>query len=109
MASSVSSEHAFLSAGITICKRCSQLKVDIIEALQFIKCIYHQDLLFHEEPSTALEAEKSCEDIGGTVKEGNSHGKVGGERGWDDFLGDPKDDEGLQNVDSDDVFVQPIV
>jgi len=83
--------------------------VDIVEALQFMKCIYCQDLLFCEEPSTALEAEELCEDIGGTVEGGNGHGEVGGERGWDNLLGDLEDNEGFQDIDSDSVFVQPIV
>jgi hypothetical protein len=58
MASSVSSERAFSSAGITITKRRNRLKPDIIEALQFLKCIYRRELLFREEPSTALEVEE---------------------------------------------------
>lgn len=43
MASSVSSERAFSSAGITITKRRNRLKGDIMEALQFLKSFYrHQ-------------------------------------------------------------------
>jgi hypothetical protein len=38
MASSVSSERAFSQGGITISKRRSSLKGDIVEALQCIKC-----------------------------------------------------------------------
>ncbi|PCH40503.1 hypothetical protein WOLCODRAFT_57295, partial [Wolfiporia cocos MD-104 SS10] len=37
MASSVSSERAFSSAGITISKRRNHLKADIVEALQLLK------------------------------------------------------------------------
>jgi hypothetical protein len=55
MASSVSSERAFSSAGITISKRRNRLKPDIVEALQFLKCSYHWDLLFREEASTLHE------------------------------------------------------
>lgn len=55
MASSVSSKWAFSSAGIIISKHCNWLKVDIIKPLQFLKCIYHHNLLFHEEHSTELE------------------------------------------------------
>ena len=107
MASSVSSERAFSSAGITICKRRSRLKPDIVEALQFMKCIYHRELLFHEEPSTAFEAEESFGNTGGAVEEA---GGVGGEKCWDELLGDLEDDESFQDVDdSDDVFVQTIV
>ena len=45
MASSVSSEWAFSSAGITICKRCNRLDADIVEALQCLKSLLHQDLM----------------------------------------------------------------
>ena len=48
MASSVSSERAFSSAGITLSKRRNRLQADIVEALQFMKCIFHQDLIFRE-------------------------------------------------------------
>ena len=40
MASSVSSECAFSSAGITVSKRRNQLKGDIVEALQCMKMVY---------------------------------------------------------------------
>lgn len=48
MASSVSSERAFSSAGITISKRRNRLKGDIVEALQCLKCLYHNELIFRE-------------------------------------------------------------
>ena len=48
MASSVSSECAFSSAGITLSKRRNRLKGDIVEALQCLKCMYHNDLIFRE-------------------------------------------------------------
>ena len=48
MASSVLSEHAFSSAGITLSKRHNQLKGDIVEALQCLKCMYHNNLIFQE-------------------------------------------------------------
>lgn len=63
MALSVSSERAFSSAGIMICKHCSQLKPDIVEALQFMKCLYCQELLFREEPSTAFEGEEELFEV----------------------------------------------
>ena len=47
MASSVSSERAFSSAGITICKRRNHLDADIVEALQCLKSLIHQDLMVH--------------------------------------------------------------
>ena len=54
MASSVSSERAFSSAGITISKHRNRLKGNIVEALQCLKCIYRNDLIFREV-ITALE------------------------------------------------------
>ena len=58
MASSVSSERAFSQGGITISKRRSSLKGDIVEALQCIKCGIRSDLLFREAgPSSSTEAD----------------------------------------------------
>ena len=53
MASSVSSERAFSSAGITISKRRNRLKEDVVEALQCLKCLYHEDLIFREVLTSA--------------------------------------------------------
>ena len=105
MASSVSSECAFSSAGITISRCRSQLKPDIVEALQFMKCVYRRELLFCEAPSSVLEAEESFEGTGDAVREEGG----AGEKGWDDFVGDLQDDGEFQGVDSDDVFVQAIM
>jgi hypothetical protein len=55
MASSVSSERAFSSAGITICKRCNRLDGDIVEALQCLKALLHQDITLRYIPSVADE------------------------------------------------------
>lgn len=60
MASSVSSERAFSSAGITISKRRNRLKRDIVEALQCLKCLYRNDLIFREV-ITAFEEELDLE------------------------------------------------
>lgn len=58
MASSVSSERAFSSAGIMISKGRNRLKVDIVEALQVLKVAYHQNVIFCEAPIlTELEIE----------------------------------------------------
>lgn len=58
MASSVSSERAFSSAGITISKRRNRLKGDIVEALQFLKVFFRSDLIFREpQPCSILEEE----------------------------------------------------
>ena len=57
MASSVSSEHAFLSAGITLSKRRNRLQADIVKALQFLKCSFNSNLIFHEVSTLAEEEE----------------------------------------------------
>jgi hypothetical protein len=62
MASSVSSERAFSSAGITISKRRNRLKGDIVEALQCMKMIYRSDLIFREVP-LLKELEQELEDL----------------------------------------------
>ena len=61
MASSVSSERAFSLAGITLSKRCNRLQADIVEALQFMKCLFHRDLIFREV-CTSMEEETILED-----------------------------------------------
>jgi hypothetical protein len=62
MASSVSSERAFSSAGLTISKRRNRLKGDIVEALQCLKSMYHNDIIFREV-AAATEEEKDLEDM----------------------------------------------
>ena len=62
MASSVSSEHAFSSAGITLSKHCNWLKGDIVEALQCLKCMYHNNLIFCKVV-VATEKEEELEDM----------------------------------------------
>ncbi|KAF8219437.1 hypothetical protein L208DRAFT_1340019 [Tricholoma matsutake] len=100
MVSSVSSKHAFSSVGITISKHRNWLKLDIVEALQFLKCIYRRDLLFHEEPSTELEVELDEYEDG---VQGDAE-KVG----WDELISDLADDKGFVDHDDDDVYVQDI-
>jgi hypothetical protein len=53
MASSVSSERAFSSAGITISKRRNRLKGDIVEAIECVKCLLHHHLIFR--PTVTLD------------------------------------------------------
>ena len=53
--------HAFSSAGITISKHCNRLKGDIIEALQCLKIIYRNDLLFREVVGT-MDLEREMEE-----------------------------------------------
>jgi hypothetical protein len=89
MASSVSSERAFSSAGITISKRRNRLKKDIVEALQCLKCMYHNNLIFRDV-TTASEEVKDMEqepllymDVDINVMEDAS--------GWDDMVEDESD------------------
>ncbi len=84
MASLVLSERAFLSAGITISKRRNRLLGDIVEALQFLKCLLRKDLIFRElQPSTILEEEfdKVLEDDGDPEWEDEEPMK-----GWDELF-----------------------
>jgi hypothetical protein len=103
MASSVASERAFSSAGITVSKRRNRLKPDVIEALQFLKCVFRRDLLFREEPSTEYELEESNDRAAG--------GKLGdsGAKEYEDLEdADPPEDEGPEDYDEDEVFVQQL-
>ena len=58
MASSVSSERVFSSAGITICKQHNHLDADIIESLQCLKTFIQQDLMAHDVVSIAEEEQE---------------------------------------------------
>jgi hypothetical protein len=95
MSSSISSEHAFLQGGITISKQHSYLKGDIVEALQYIKCAIHHDLLFRElAPSSILEAEETSnqepENTGARGDLGESDIE---EISWERLLIEGEDDE----------------
>ena len=83
MASSISSEQAFSSAGITISRCHNQLKPDVVEALQFLKCIYHRDLLFQDD----LHAETEVEELEGGGHEGVNPSSAE-EGGWDVLIED---------------------
>ena len=69
MASSVSSERVFSSAGITLSKRRNRLQADIVEALQFLKWAFKSNLtsIFREASTTAEEEILDCD--GSTVNE----------------------------------------
>ena len=49
MVSSVASKRIFHSAGVKTGKHHSELDPDLFEALPFFRCVYHPELLFHEE------------------------------------------------------------
>lgn len=93
MASSVSSERAFSSAGITISKRRNQLKADIVEALQCLKCLIKRNILFrdYDDPSVATEV--------GEAQPGVQDSDVALE--WDALVDDLEDDKGY--VDDNEV------
>jgi len=55
MASSVSSERIFHSAGIKMGKHRSGLDPDLFEALSFLGCAHRPELLFHQEFSAEWE------------------------------------------------------
>ena len=102
MASSVSSERAFLSAGITISKQRNRLGADVVEALQFLKCWFQCELIFCDDPSVATEYE--CE------REHGSQSADGEKTGWDSHIyGDEEDicrnDPEPDGDDNDDVFL----
>lgn len=71
MASSVSSERAFSSAGLTITKRRNRLKADIVEALQALNCAIRNDLLIRPQGTTLEEDEgfSSDDEEGGETAE----------------------------------------
>ena len=90
MASSVSSERAFSQGGITISKRRSCLKGDIVEALQCVKCAIWHDLLFQEPaPSSMMEMDDDG-DLEGDDIDGESSGS--GEKGWEELIIDDEDE-----------------
>jgi hypothetical protein len=84
MASSVLSERAFSSAGITISKRRNRLKADIVEALQFLKCMIRRDIIFRETPSASTEDEDEF-DFGLTPEESQAE-QEHYPTSWDDLL-----------------------
>ena len=93
MASSVSSERAFSSAGITISKRHSRLKGDIVEALQFLKCLIRQDLIFRADHSESLDTDLDEEDGLFEDNVGLSAHEIEKSTLWDDVWLEDEDDE----------------
>jgi hypothetical protein len=94
MASSVSSERAFSSAGITISKHRNRLKPDVVEALQCLKFMIKRDLFFRFNPSIAAD-EMQQEDAASELdlEAGDSKGQS-----WDEMWivdDDDTDDEAV--------------
>ena len=73
-----------------------------MEALQFLKCLYHHDLLFCEEASTQFEMEES-DQLRAVVE------NVGDLEGWDRIIEDLDDDEGFMDHDGEEIFIQEVV
>ncbi|KAJ7659106.1 ribonuclease H-like domain-containing protein [Mycena polygramma] len=88
MSSSVSSERAFSSAGITISKRRNRLKSDIVEALQVLKCMLRKDLIFRKS---------SLMDESDDVEQDDN----GNDEPWDVILEDDPDDYDADSEMSD--------
>ncbi|KIL54468.1 hypothetical protein M378DRAFT_92486, partial [Amanita muscaria Koide BX008] len=82
MATSVSSERAFSSAGITISKRRNRLKADIVEALQCLKCMIKRNLMFREADDPTVSGERQL-----------VSNKTQDSDGWDKMVTDLAEDE----------------
>ncbi|KAF5347372.1 hypothetical protein D9758_011302 [Tetrapyrgos nigripes] len=63
MGSSVSSERAFSGGGLVITKRRNRLKSDIVEALQFLKCLIKHDLIYWEHATSKTEYAFKVQDV----------------------------------------------
>jgi len=100
MASSVSSERAFSQGGITISKRRSRLKGDIVEALQCVKCALHHDLLFRDPGPSSLVEEESDEFEIDVEPGGVAEGDEIEEEGWEALFLD-EDESGTEDMESD--------
>ena len=85
MASSISSEHAFSAAGITISERRNQLQGDIVEAIKVNKSLKHRNLLFREVLNME-QVERDLEDavIDEIVGESAEAVSLGDRFSWDD-------------------------
>ena len=91
MASSVLSECTFSSAGLTISKCHNRLKGDIVEALQCLKCMYYNDLIF-QDVIAATEEEEELEDMDLELAgENEGNNDIGEGFTWDELLGDDED------------------
>jgi hypothetical protein len=91
MASSVSSERAFSSAGITISKRRNRLKKDIVEALQCLKCMYHNNLIFREV-ETVVDEEKAMDEDLEVIMDNNEVNNLEEDFSWDQLVIDIDED-----------------
>ena len=104
MASSVSSERAFSSAGITITKRRNRLDGDIVEALQFLKSMIHQDLMVRDF-LTVAEEENELDFLDGQPSNQDNIPidivDAGEDIYWERLSDDDGDDAAASGVDTD--------
>jgi hypothetical protein len=105
MSSSVSSERAFSQGGITISKRRSRLKGDIVEALQCIKSAIRQDLF--QQPSPLSPDGSECDDDDDNDDNEDNNGKprqamdvdIAEVPAWDDIFVDDVEDDAMDYSD----------
>jgi len=64
MASSVSSERIFRSSVVKAATHHARLDADLFEAVSFLRCVYHPELLFREEFSAECEIKELERNIG---------------------------------------------
>ena len=104
MASSVLSERAFSSASITITKRHNCLDGDIVEALQFLKSMIHQDLMVRDF-LTIAEEENELDFLDGQPSNQDNIPidivDAGEDIYWEGLSDDDGDDAAASSVDTD--------
>ena len=95
MASSVSSEQAFSSAGITISKHQNRFKPDVVEAFQCLKFMIKRDLFFWFDPSIPAdemqEEEEAASGLDSEVSDKNG-------KSWDEMWIVDNDDDEVEGV-----------
>jgi len=97
MASSVSSERAFSAASITISKCRNCLNGAIVEALQCLKCLYNEDLIFREVLTyETVEKELDSEVDLGTLQTTDEAVKEAEAFRWDQLVLNNEDDKGIK-------------
>ena len=70
-----------------------------------MKCLYHQELLFCEKPSTTQEAKEDLDLKPQLEDKSNSQES---QQSWDNDIDDLPDDESFPDINDDEVFVQTI-
>ena len=72
-----------------ISKRQNRLKADIIEALQFLKCLIHRDLMYHTDPSASPDNDLDHDEDEDILTYGDVPNT---EQGWDELWLEDDDD-----------------